>query len=227
MIPLKKNNSELFLPLFRYIDNSYSLGKKVGEMKSSLTQRLSFAMVLLVAIGVGSAASASGADLGVASTSLGKVIVDSKGMTAYFYQPDVPNSGVSSCTGGCLSNWPAITAATATPSVTGITAKVTVISGTNQLVINGRPIYTFVGDQKPGDTNGQGIEGIWYAVSPAGIELTPAEIAKEKAPISKSKPKVTTHRSNSSGKSAGNKKVLKKKVAPKPSKTPTNSYYSR
>lgn len=30
------------------------------------------------------------------------------------------------------------------------------------------PMYTFAGDKKPGDTNGQGVGGTWYAVTPEG-----------------------------------------------------------
>ena len=126
-------------------------------------------------------ASAAGNDLGVSSTSLGNIVVDGKGMTAYYFDNDQVNSGVSACTGGCSAHWPAITSTSATPVVSEITGKITVIAGTNQIVINGRPIYTFAGDQKAGDTNGQGVGGIWYVISPSGVELTPAEIAKAKS----------------------------------------------
>ncbi|MBO0517228.1 hypothetical protein J0695_36530, partial [Streptomyces beijiangensis] len=35
-----------------------------------------------------------------------------------------------------------------------------------QQSLNCWPTYTFSGDIKPGDTNGQGIGGTWYAISP-------------------------------------------------------------
>ena len=44
------------------------------------------------------------------------------------------------------------------------------------LYLFGHPLYTFVNDKKPGDTNGEGISafgGSWYAVSPAGAKVAP------------------------------------------------------
>jgi predicted lipoprotein with Yx(FWY)xxD motif len=40
-----------------------------------------------------------------------------------------------------------------------------------QVIYNGHPLYLFKGDNKPGDTNGEGLNafgGSWFAVSPAG-----------------------------------------------------------
>lgn len=112
-------------------------------------------------------------DVTVAATTLGKVVVDGKGMTAYYFDADVKGSGTSTCTGGCATAWPAIEATTATPKVSGITGKVGTITGVDggrQITINGRPIYTFVGDEKPGDVTGQGDKGVWYVVNPDGTE---------------------------------------------------------
>ena len=195
--------------------------KKVHAMKRTIIGKLSLGFALFMLAGTASVATAAGSDLGVGATSLGNIIVDGKGMTAYYYQPDVPNSGVSSCTGGCLVHWPAITSTTATPVVSGITATITVIASSNQIVVNGRPIYTFAGDAKIGDVNGQGIGGIWYVVSPAGVELTPSEIAKEKnVPSATPKPKTTKPAKKSKAKA-------KHKVVPKPKKTPGSSYYGK
>src|SRR5689334_4058660 len=51
---------------------------------------------------------AAGADLKVASTSLGSVVVDSQGRTAYYFDKDKAGSGTSVCSGDCLAAWPAI-----------------------------------------------------------------------------------------------------------------------
>jgi predicted lipoprotein with Yx(FWY)xxD motif len=43
--------------------------------------------------------------------------------------------------------------------------------GASQITYNGHPLYLFVKDDKPGDTNGEGVNAFganWYAVSPAG-----------------------------------------------------------
>jgi len=48
--------------------------------------------------------------------------------------------------------------------------------GKRQLTYNGHPLYTFVNDEKPGDTSGEGINafgGSWFAISPAGDKVAP------------------------------------------------------
>ncbi|MHB1234815.1 MAG: COG4315 family predicted lipoprotein [Microbacteriaceae bacterium] len=124
-----------------------------------------------------SASAAAGNDAAVATTALGKIVVDGKGMTAYFFDKDKAGSGTSACTGQCAALWPAITAASGTPSVTGITGTVgtiTGVAGGKQITINGRPIYTYAKDTAPGETKGQGVNGVWYVISPAGDELKTA-----------------------------------------------------
>jgi hypothetical protein len=61
----------------------------------------------------------------------------------------------------------------ATPSGIGRTARP---DGLSKLTYNGHPLYTFMNDKKPGDTNGEGISafgGSWFAVSPAGVKVAP------------------------------------------------------
>jgi len=36
--------------------------------------------------------------------------------------------------------------------------------GTYQVTIDGKPLYYYVKDAKPGDTNGQGVLSVWYVV---------------------------------------------------------------
>ena len=190
-------------------------------IKKKFGTRLLFCLTLLVGVNTISPVSAAGGDLGVGTTTLGTIIVDGKGMSAYYYLPDVPNSGVSSCTGGCLVHWPAITSTSVTPLVQGVTAKVSVIPTSNQILINGRPIYTFAGDQKVGDVNGQGIGGVWYVISPAGVELNPTELAKEGSQPSASPTPTSTptaHKVTTKPKVKSKKKVKPKKVS---------SYYGR
>jgi predicted lipoprotein with Yx(FWY)xxD motif len=122
-------------------------------------------------------AKAPAKDISTADTSLGTVVIGGKGLTAYYYDNDTANSGKSSCTGSCAGLWPAITASGKTPTVSGITGKVGTITGTaggNQVTIDGRPIYTYAGDKKAGDVTGEGVGSVWYAVSPAGKEITGA-----------------------------------------------------
>ncbi len=106
------------------------------------------------------------------TTKLGKVIVDSKGLTLYRFDNDTA-PGASTCTTApCSTTWPAATA-TGTPTAgAGIdAAKLTTFKladGTLQLQMDGHPLYRFAGDAKAGDTNGQGILNKWYAVTADG-----------------------------------------------------------
>jgi len=119
---------------------------------------------------------ASSAELTTADSPLGEIIVDADGMTAYYFDKDVPNSGSSSCSGECAVAWPSITAAAATPVVDeGITATVgtiTGVAGETQITVNGLPIYLFQKDTAPGDVNGQGVGGVWWVIAPDGAKIT-------------------------------------------------------
>lgn len=157
-----------------------------------MSQRLWLACSLTAVIGMIPIASAAGSTLSVRSTALGQIVVDSKGMTAYFYDVDKPNSGVSACSGACAVNWPAITSSSAHSVLIGIKGNVSVLSGTKQLAINGRPIYTFIGDKTRGSTKGQGIGGVWFAISPTGVEVkSAASVAPSISPTPSSSPSTT------------------------------------
>ncbi|MFF0792196.1 SCO0930 family lipoprotein [Streptomyces spiralis] len=110
--------------------------------------------------------------LSVKKTELGDVVVDKNGMTVYRFLKDKawPKS-VSACTGACLEKWPAV-APVAANDTKGVKKKglmgFTRPDGVKQMTVNCWPIYTFSGDKAPGDINGQGVGGTWYAVSPDG-----------------------------------------------------------
>jgi predicted lipoprotein with Yx(FWY)xxD motif len=116
------------------------------------------------------------ADVMVAKSSLGDILVDSKGMTIYLFTDD--KSTTSACTGGCLTAWPPVTSTSTAPTAgPGVTAKVTTAKqtdGSEQLVVNGHLVYTFAKDAKPGDTTGQGVGNVWYVLTPAGDAITTA-----------------------------------------------------
>lgn len=114
----------------------------------------------------------------IGDTSLGKVLTDSNGMTLYLFQKDT--AGQSNCTGGCAQIWPAATVPqgvtpTAGPGITGKLGVIQRADGSYQVTINGMPLYLYSGDSKPGDTNGQGVKGIWYVVDAAGNPITAAQ----------------------------------------------------
>ncbi|MEV4970768.1 SCO0930 family lipoprotein [Streptomyces scopuliridis] len=100
---------------------------------------------------------------------LGDIVVDSKGMTVYRFTKDSAWPMKSACTGACLEKWPVV-APVEKNDTEGIIKKGFVTfdrpDGIKQQSIDCWPIYTFAGDTKPGDTNGQGVGGTWFAVSP-------------------------------------------------------------
>ena len=118
----------------------------------------------------------SGAVVSAAMTpELGKVLVDSQGHTLYVFQKDM--GGRSSCYGGCEQVWPPLTGEGAPQAGEGAMAGRLGTSprrdGSVQVTYAGHPLYTYVEDSKPGDTNGNGFNsfgGLWHALKPSGEE---------------------------------------------------------
>ena len=120
-------------------------------------------------------AAASGSTLATASNAkVGKtIVVDSKGMTVYMYEPDGTNT-TSQVPAGLKAVWPAVTAASATVGSGLDVSKIKLEpqpDGTMQVSYNGHLLYNFSNDKAPGDATGQGLGGIWYALSPAGDKV--------------------------------------------------------
>ena len=87
------------------------------------------------------------------------VLADATGRTVYTFDKDAPNK--SNCSGGCLAAWPAFTA----KPEAAAKGEFGLISGTRQGTVNGKPLYYFAGDAKPGDRNGDGQGGVWHVIS--------------------------------------------------------------
>jgi predicted lipoprotein with Yx(FWY)xxD motif len=112
-----------------------------------------------------------------ASSSVGDIVVDGKGMSVYYYTKDVKDSGTSTCTGGCLTAWPPLLTTSDEPKVEGVTGTVGTIptpEGAKQVTLNGMPLYYFAKDTKAGDILGQGVNEVWYLADPAGEMITTA-----------------------------------------------------
>jgi predicted lipoprotein with Yx(FWY)xxD motif len=109
---------------------------------------------------------------------VGTVLVDRSGKT--LYSPQQEAHGTIMCTGGCLSFWfpvPATTGASgpAPAGVTGVLGTIDRPGGLTQLTYNGKPLYTFVLDQAPGQAHGNNFTDhfgaasfTWHAVTPSG-----------------------------------------------------------
>jgi predicted lipoprotein with Yx(FWY)xxD motif len=125
-----------------------------------------------------SAAETSAAEdalLATADTDLGSIVVDGEGMTVYVFDKDTPGSGASSCSGQCLVAWPPVVAESETPEVDGVTGEIGTITrddGTLQVTLEGWPLYYWQNDQAPGETTGQGVQGVWWVVTADGTKVT-------------------------------------------------------
>ena len=99
------------------------------------------------------------------TTKLGQFLVDNNGKTLYYRINDSANT--SNCSGSCSTTWPPLisSAPTQSASVTGNVSTTTRSDGQSQVTYNGWPLYYFFGDKNMGDTNGQGVNNIWYVVS--------------------------------------------------------------
>jgi predicted lipoprotein with Yx(FWY)xxD motif len=150
----------------------------------SLAAVAAASLLTLSACGSGSSSSSAGTQaqpsttpasnaggLHVATTSLGKVVVDGQGRTVYMLTAD--HGGHSSCSNACLQYWPPV----APGKASGLGAKVgatATTTGGQTATVGNWPVYTYVGDAKPGDVSGEGIAnfgGVWYAVSPNGTPV--------------------------------------------------------
>jgi predicted lipoprotein with Yx(FWY)xxD motif len=111
--------------------------------------------------------------LRVARTRRGRILVDGRGRTLYLFTRD--RHGRSTCTGKCTRVWPPALVSgrpTAGPGVaSSMLRSRRRADGASQLVYNGHPLYTLTADTQPGQAAGQGFEGTWYVVSPAGRPL--------------------------------------------------------
>jgi len=92
-----------------------------------------------------------------------KTTAEPNGQALYTYAMDT--SGVSNCTGSCISTWPAYQDK---GSTTNLPAGVGVIkrsdNGEMQYTYNGKPLYTFVNDHN-GQATGNGIASFSIAKS--------------------------------------------------------------
>jgi predicted lipoprotein with Yx(FWY)xxD motif len=125
-----------------------------------------------------SAETSSGGD-GIVSAAkvgdLGTVLVTSDGMTLYDFHKD--KGSQSACYGACAAAWPPLLTegnpqaqGPADRSMLGTTKRK---DGTIQVTYNGWPLYTYAGDSKPGEANGNDITQYgaqWYALLPNGEE---------------------------------------------------------
>jgi predicted lipoprotein with Yx(FWY)xxD motif len=122
------------------------------------------------------AAQAKGATVSTTKTSLGHIVVDSRGRTLYLFEKD--RNGKSACSGQCAAFWPPLITNGKPVARNGARASligtIKRADGRLQVTYNHHPLYTFAQDTKAGQTNGEGVDAFgaqWYTVSPAGATI--------------------------------------------------------
>ena len=80
------------------------------------------------------------------------------------------STAVSTCFDACAAAWPAVTVTDGFAPPAGIDpALVTTVDrpdGSKQLKVGKWPLYFYAGDGAPGETNGQGVGGVWFVERP-------------------------------------------------------------
>ena len=145
---------------------------------------MSMLLVALIAVACGSASSTSTGNSGgttpsssasaiiktTSATVNGQsvtILTNIQGMTLYYLKPDTATT--SACTGTCASNWPPLvfTSSGSPGSANALPGTLSVVTDANgqQVEYNGHLLYTFSGDTTPGQTNGEGIKGVWFVAT--------------------------------------------------------------
>jgi predicted lipoprotein with Yx(FWY)xxD motif len=147
------------------------------HLKLSLALAVSAALFSLAAAVAGAATSGSGAAVvKITSSPLGRILVDGRGITLYDFPPDKGTTSV--CYGACAALWPPLLTSGAPHAGSGVKASLLGTTkrsdGKLEVTYGGHPLYSFVGDRKPGQTTGQGVNqfgGPWWVLSAAGKEI--------------------------------------------------------
>ena len=95
----------------------------------------------------------------------GGVFVNAAGMTLYTFDKDAAGSGKSVCNGQCAVLWPPLKSA-AGDQPSGDWSVITRDDSSTQWAYQGKPLYLWIKDQKPGDKTGDGVNKVWSLARP-------------------------------------------------------------
>jgi predicted lipoprotein with Yx(FWY)xxD motif len=113
-----------------------------------------------------------GARVTLKATTIGgvQVLTDAHGLTLYSFAPDTATR--SECFGSCAAYWPPVLGRPlAGPGVTGQLGTVSRGGHSVQATYDGHPLYTYIGDNGPGQATGNNLDlngGLWYEVHVSG-----------------------------------------------------------
>jgi len=99
---------------------------------------------------------------------LGQILTDASGYTLYYFTKDaLPDTSL--CTGDCLSNWPLFYVENPELAEGLDIADFGAIEhpeGGMQTTYKGWPLYYWIGDLNPGETNGEAVGNVWFVAKP-------------------------------------------------------------
>jgi predicted lipoprotein with Yx(FWY)xxD motif len=159
-------------------DGSFSrTARMVRQVQAALSRVIgvvgAISVAALALLGVAEAnangsppAAGAGAILKAAQIGDVTVLTNAHGLTLYWFAPDTPTT--SRCTGSCAVYWPPVVGGSRVgPGVTGKVGTIRRPGGGVQATYDGHPLYTYIGDNGPGQAKGNNLDlngGLWYEV---------------------------------------------------------------
>jgi predicted lipoprotein with Yx(FWY)xxD motif len=123
-----------------------------------------------------SPAVAGAANVSLANSGLGRILVDSHGRTLYLFEKD--QNGRSACAEQCATYWPPLLTTGKPVAQTGLQQSLVGTTlrsdGSEQVTYAGHPLYRFLLDRAAGETNGEGSQDFgagWDVLSAAGQKI--------------------------------------------------------
>jgi predicted lipoprotein with Yx(FWY)xxD motif len=142
-------------------------------------------LILVISSGLGAwaavapaGARSTGTKLQLRKTSVGTILVNSRGYTVYAFTKDTRNKDNCQKNSACLRVWPAVTTAGSPVAGPGVKASligtIKIKGGAKQLTYAGHPLYTYIADTHPAQTSYVNIlqfGGRWPALNASGREV--------------------------------------------------------
>jgi predicted lipoprotein with Yx(FWY)xxD motif/plastocyanin len=103
----------------------------------------------------------------------GRVLANAAGRSLYVHDGD--GQAQTSCDSKCASRFPPLAsgsgAPVGSPDLPGELSVFARPDGSNQVAYNDQPLYLYSGDAQPGDTSGDGVDGVWHLARPSTTTL--------------------------------------------------------
>ncbi|MEX2159053.1 MAG: hypothetical protein WEB04_06575, partial [Dehalococcoidia bacterium] len=97
---------------------------------------------------------------------LGTILTTFDGYTLYTFDSDT--AGTPTCLDACANTWPPMVSQGDPTGGQGVSGSLDLVErpdGVMQVTYDGTPLYMYSSDPSPGDTNGDGVGGVWHVVT--------------------------------------------------------------